>query len=178
MSQAQSVTAAFNTAPVVPPAATTLIGDQAAAQQLSAAGMADSNPAGMAEAFRYTAAATGTVTSLSIFVDVNSTGPVIVGLYSGAGANPGTLLTQATIAAPVAGQFNTVTVPSAAVTAGTQYWIAVLGPSGVVNFRDTAAGAAGSSQVSAQTNLTALPATWTPGATFPNSPMAAFAQGN
>jgi hypothetical protein len=83
-------------------------------------------------------------------------------------------LTQATITSPQKGAWNSVTVPAAALTAGQKYWIAILGPSGsgVVQFRDVGSG--GKAQVSSQTNLTALPATWSRGATYGNSPMSAY----
>jgi hypothetical protein len=140
-------------------------------------GNQDDNPAGKAEAFLYTAVASGSVAKLSIYIDSNSTATqVVVGLYTnGTGDNPSSLLTQATIANPVKGTWNTVTVPAASVTAGTKYWIAVLGPanSGVVKFRDTGSGA--KAQTSSQGNLTSLPATWTPGTNYFNSPMSAYA---
>ncbi len=139
----------------------------------------DSNPAGMAEAFQYTASASGTVRKLAVYVDGSSTASkVVVGLYTNASRNtPGTLLTQGTIENPVKGAWNTVAVPDASVTAGTRYWIAVLGPagSGTLQFRDKANGTGGKTQTSAQTSLSVLPATWSPGATYYNSPMSAYA---
>jgi hypothetical protein len=67
-------------------------------------------------------------------------------------------------------------VPGTAVTAGTKYWIAILGPTGAgtVRYRDVSSG--GRAQVSAQTNLGALPANWSPGSVFSNAPMSAQAQ--
>jgi phosphatidate phosphatase APP1 len=136
----------------------------------------DNNPSGVAEAFRYTATASGTLTKLSIYVDGNnSANQIVVGIYTNSGSNhPGTLLTQATITNPVKPGWNTVTVPSTGVTNGTVYWIAVLGPSGggTAQFRDTAVG--GKSETSAQSNLTTLPATWTTGSAYTNAPMSAY----
>jgi hypothetical protein len=68
-----------------------------------------------------------------------------------------------------------VTVPATSVAAGTKYWIAVLGPanSGVVRFRDVGTGA--KAQTSLQSNLISLPATWSPGTTYFNSPLSAYA---
>jgi hypothetical protein len=175
MSQAQSVTATFRANP--PPAASALLVGTPAVQP-----NADSNPAGLAEAFQYTNAQAGTVTALSLYVDSGNTATrAVVGLYADNAGAPGALLTSGTITAPVAGQFNQVSVPSAAVTAGTRHWIAVLGPagSGMVRFRDLTDGAGGGlAQVSTQTNLTALPATWSGGARFNMSPMSAFALGS
>jgi WD40 repeat protein len=139
----------------------------------------DNNPAGRAEAFQYTASASATITSLSIYIDTNSAATqVVVGIYSNNATtnNPDTLLAQAIITAPVKGAWNTVTVPAVVLTNGTKYWIAVLGPSGagVVRFRDVSGG--GRAQDSAQSTLTTLPATWTARNTYQDSPMSAYAQ--
>jgi hypothetical protein len=140
----------------------------------------DANSAGLAEAFQYTASASGTVSQLYFYVDSSSTATqVVVGLYTDTGSNnPGTLLTQGTINNPVKGAWNSITVTSVGVTAGTKYWIAVLGPNGagIVWFRDVANGS--KAQTSAQSTLTALPATWSSGTNYVNSPMSAYAVQN
>jgi hypothetical protein len=169
-----SFTVTVNPAP--PPAATVVLFGSQTIQ-----GNLDSNSAGMAEAFEYTSSQSGTVTKLSIHLDATSTASqVVIGLYADDGAgNPGALLTKGTITAPAAGTFNEVAVPSAAVTSGRHYWIAVLQPAsagGTIGFRDVAAGG-GPAKTSAQTTLTTLPASWATGSTFDNSPMSAFAQG-
>ncbi len=137
----------------------------------------DNNPAGSAEAFQYTASGSGIATKLYVYIDAGSTATkVVVGLYTNnASNNPGSLLTQATITNPIKGAWNSVSVPGTNLTAGAKYWLAVLGPagSGTVQFRDTGSG--GKAQASLQTNLTSLPATWTPGTTYFNSPMSAYA---
>jgi hypothetical protein len=134
----------------------------------------------MAEAFQYTASATGTLTRLTIYLDSSNTATnVVVGLYTDTGSNnPGTLLTQGTISAPVKGAWNSLTVPSVSVTTGTKYWIAVLGPTGAgaAQFRDVASGS--NTQTSAATNLAVLPSTWATGQKFTNSPMSAYASTN
>jgi Ca2+-binding RTX toxin-like protein len=140
---------------------------------------ADSNAAGLAEAFKTTSPSTGQVTQLRVFVDTGSVGPVIAALYSNSATNhPLTRLTTGTLAAPVAGQFNTISVPAVNVTANTTYWIAVLGPNGTFRFRDRANVGAGSSETSSVSTLTAMPATWTTGATFADGAISAFAAGS
>jgi hypothetical protein len=138
--------------------------------------MQDGNSAGVAEAFQYTASASGTVNRLYIYVDSNSTAAqLIVGLYADVGGNaPGALLAQGTLTSPSNGNWNSVGVTGVAVTSGTQYWIAVLAPSGSgsIWFRDAATG--GKAQLSAQSTLSLLPATWTSGPTYNNSPMSAY----
>jgi hypothetical protein len=141
------------------------------------AGQADYSAGGTAEAFQYTASANGTVDKFYLYVDANNAASrIVIGLYSNTTANrPGTLLSQATIANPVNGTWNTAVAPAATITNGTKYWIAVLGPydAGWVWYRDTAGG--GISQASAQNNLNVLPATWTSGPTYSGSPASAYA---
>ncbi|MGH2410875.1 MAG: RHS repeat-associated core domain-containing protein, partial [Chloroflexota bacterium] len=98
-----------------------------------------------------------------------------MGVYADDGSNdPGTLLAQGTLSAPLAGAWNSVTIPATALTAGTQYWIAVLAPSGdgLVAFRDGASG--GKDEVSAVGGLSSLPTTWSGGTVFSNGPLSAY----
>jgi len=153
------------------PASPVLLGDQTVESQL------DSNPIGLAEAFQYTADQTGTVRQLVVYLDASSNASkVVLGLYADSGAgSPSTLLAQGTITAPVSGTWNAVTVPSASVVAGSRYWIAVLQPistTGAARIRDMPSGTA--AQTSLQTSLSTLPATWSIGASFANSPMSAY----
>jgi hypothetical protein len=165
-----TATSGDNTFTTAGNAPVTLVGDT------KTESFADNNSAGSAEAFQYTATATGAVTQMSVYVDTgNAATKLNVGLYSDKSGVPGSLLTSATITSPKAAAWNTTTVPTASVTSGTKYWIAVLSPSGsgVVHFRDVASG--GLTQASSQNNLAALPAAWSAGATYGNSPMSAYA---
>ena len=139
----------------------------------------DTDTAGTAEAFKYTAATTGSVSTLRVFLDGTSTaGSVKIALYNNAAGNhPGTLLTTGTISAPVTNAQNSVSVPPASVTAGQTYWIAVLAPSGTIAFRDRAAVGAGSSETSLSTTLTAMPNTWTTGTSFADGLASAVGMG-
>jgi outer membrane protein assembly factor BamB len=150
-------------------AGTVLVGDQ------NIAGTVDWNAPGIAEAFRATATASGSVTSLSVYVNAASTGTIVAGLYIDSGGTPGTLLTQGSLSKPVTG-WNTIAVPPANVTGGSVYWFALMSPVGsvTVKYRDT--GSSGMrSEESAQTNLTTLPATWTSGSAWLSSPVSAYA---
>jgi hypothetical protein len=141
---------------------------------------ADSNTAGVAEAFKTSTASTGTVSNIRVFVDAGSTASsLVVGLYSNSGTNhPGTRLATGTLASPVAGQFNIVPLTTtASVTAGQTLWIAILGPSGTLRFRVTGGVGAGNSEVSSTTGLSAMPATWTSGASFTDGNLSAWAAG-
>src|SRR5271165_3526012 len=116
------------------PAQTRLIGISSIAATL------DNDSAGQAEAFQQTALLTGTVTTLSVYLDAsNSAKTVFVGLYSNANGHPKALLGSGTIAAPIAGRWNVVAIsPPVQVTSGTAYHIALLGTGGAIEYRDTA----------------------------------------
>jgi hypothetical protein len=134
------------------------------------------NDAGRAEAFLTTVGASGTARQLVLYVDTCSpASQVSVGLYANTAATaPGMLIAQATLAHPVSAAWNAIALPATAITAGTQDWIAVLAPSGAGRLRFRDGGAAGVSQTSAQTALTGLPTTWTPGTTYNSGPLAAY----
>jgi hypothetical protein len=153
-----------------PPANTVLVGSNTVSSHV------DSNPAGIAEAFQFTASAGGALSTFLCYLDQSSTAQsVVIGIYTDSGKNrPGTLLTSGTISRPVAGAWNKVTVPATSVTAGTRYWIAILTPTGdgTAVFRDVAGG--GSSKSSRQSNLTALPATWSNGASWSTGSISAY----
>jgi alpha-tubulin suppressor-like RCC1 family protein len=141
----------------------------------------DSNPAGTAEAFRYTATSDGCVTKLSAYLDSTNTARTVqVGLYGDAAGTPGTLLTSGTLTAPVNGAWNNVAVPPAIISAGTNYWLVLLAPkqAGTIKFRDMPDGHGGPTQISAQGALpsaTGLPKRWKSGTNFANSPASVYA---
>jgi hypothetical protein len=98
----------------------------------------DSTAAGSAKAFRYTAPAAGSMDELNVYVDGSSVpSSLSVGLYANSNSRPKGRMTACTVTAPKAG-WNACKAPAAAVTSGTQYWLAVLAPtgSGTLNFRD------------------------------------------
>jgi outer membrane protein assembly factor BamB len=152
-------------------AGTLLFGDQTIETQR------DSNAKGIAEAFQTTANVSGTVNSLTVYLDTSSTAATVyVGLYSDNGGHPGTLLTQGSKTSPTAGSWNTIAVPGAPITGGTNYWLAILGTtSGTPYFRDRAHGPC-KGEVNSQTNLTSLPTTWTIGAVYSDCPLSGYGQ--
>src|SRR5262249_50872049 len=81
---------------------------------------------------------------------------------------------QATITTPRAEAWNAVSLPPVNLTAGQQYWIAVMAPAGdaLVYFRDQTDG--GLSRGSASATLTALPATWATGASWTSTALSAY----
>ena len=149
---------------------TVLFGDQ------NVQGTVDSNAAGLAQAWQTTGAASGTLSSLALYVDSTSTASQIaVGLYSDSGGHPSVLLTNASFT-PKVGSWNTVTVPSVNIAAGAPYWIAVLGlGTGRPYFRDS--GGTCRSEGSSSKTLTALPSTWSTGASWGNCPLSGYGTG-
>lgn len=137
----------------------------------------DNNSAGQAEAFLTTATAAGSVATITVYLnDTNSAKTVFVGIYSNSSGHPNALLGAGTIAAPVAGAWNTAAIsPAVRVTAGTAYHIALLGTGGTIQFSDTANGT--HSENSSQTNLTSLPETWSSGSSWPSGPASAYGSG-
>jgi hypothetical protein len=141
----------------------------------------DSDRSGMAEAFAARARATGKVDAVSIYLDRSSTASAIVaGLYTDANGHPGQLLASGR--ARAAAEWTNVPLGAhPSVSAGRTYWIALLAPDGgdQVRFRDRCCGSNGTapSETSAQTSLTALPATWTTGSRYQDGPLAAYAVG-
>jgi hypothetical protein len=135
----------------------------------------DTDSLGQAEAFQVTGAACGVLNSLSLYVDASSTaGTIVVGLYADNAGHPGSLLTQGSTTAPVAGAWNTIPVPPVSVAAGIPYWIAVLGTtSGTLAFLDAPGGC--TSETSSSTSLTALPSNWITGTSWPSCPLSAYA---
>jgi galactose oxidase-like protein/Big-like domain-containing protein/Kelch motif protein len=138
----------------------------------------DTDPVGMAEAFQMTASGSGSVTTLNVYVDASSTAATLVaGLYADSGGHPGTLLTQGSVSTPTPGTWNAVSVPATTVTAGTTYWLALLGASGgnSLAFRDRCCGGGSAAVNSSQSNLTTLPGTWTNGARWSDGPASIYA---
>jgi hypothetical protein len=97
---------------------------------------------------------------------------MVAGLYSDAGGRPGTLIAQGSSSSLTAGSWNAISIPGAVVSAGTPYWLAILGTqSGTMQFLD---GSGCNSETSLQTNLTALQSTWTTGKVWPSCPLSAY----
>jgi Tfp pilus assembly protein PilV len=139
----------------------------------------DSNTVGRAESFFTTATASGTINSLTVYLDSTSASTnLVVGLYADSGGHPGTLLSQASSSSLINGAWNTITIPPIFVVSGTNYWISILGTAGgVPRFRDRSGGPC-NSETSSSTTLSALPSTWTTGTIFTTCPLSAFGASN
>ncbi|MCI0590544.1 MAG: fibronectin type III, partial [Gammaproteobacteria bacterium] len=92
--------------------------------------------------------------------------------------HPYKLLGSATLTNPTKGKWNHVVLPAISVTAGTQYWIAILSAkTGTLRFRDAAAVTSQPSETSKQTTLTTLPSTWSTGTAYKEGPLSAYGAG-
>jgi hypothetical protein len=145
----------------------------------------DSNNSAMAEAFPVWATSSGQINSLSLYLDRSSTAATVgVGLYSSYDGHPLRLLSQSVIPQPVPGQWNSVSIRAVQVTKGREYWVAVLGLNGQIEFRDTYCynaydgtsrhGQYGGSETSRQANLTSLPTTWWTGSQYSTCAISMF----
>lgn len=158
--------------PPQPGALAVLLGDERLQPQR------DANPAGIAEAFESVASATGTLGSISIYLDASSTSEKLTaGLYADHDGHPGSLLAQGNATAK-AGEWNTIALPAAAMTAGDHYWIALLGTgSGHIAFRDDPQGGCHSETTPSSISLDTLPSAWSTGSEFGDCPVSAYGTG-
>ena len=140
--------------------------------------VSDALPQRTAAAFQTTAAATGQITSLPVYVDAGSAATsLIAGLYADSNGRPGARLATGTLSAPKAGSWNTVRLPATQVTAGARYWVAILSPSGQLKFRSRAGSIAQPSETSKSTRLTSLPSTWATGTVSAGGPLSGYGAG-
>ena len=146
-------------------------------EQLQSA--SDNNPAGMAQAFAYTATASGTTSDIDLYVNTGTTATkVLVGVYSDSSGKPGSLLASGSITSPKAGAWNDATIGQTTITQGTAYWIALLPTGGQLNYLDAAGqSGAAASYVESNSELTALPTSYTSGHKWNASPASIYVNG-
>ncbi|MGA9286132.1 MAG: hypothetical protein WBV85_11900, partial [Solirubrobacteraceae bacterium] len=134
--------------------------------------------AGRAEAFRFRAFASGTAGIAQVYVDSSNTaGTLIVGVYSEAGAHPGTLLSAGSITSPVGGAWNSIPITATSIAPGAYYWLSVLGEGGSLSYRSHRQGYCLSS-TSTQRNLAGLSGSWGGGSIHQECPVSAFVTTN
>ena len=157
----------------IPAAAPTpvLLGDQTVEPS------ADTNAAGMAEAFPFTTKNAGTPKSISVYVAAHSTATTLVAaVFADNGGAPGASIAHGSISSPQSGGWNTVPVTGGAVSAGGKYWVALLGRGGQLNFRDRTSSTC-QSQTSQKSDLTSLSSSWSAGRTWGTCPVSAYVSG-
>ncbi|HWM10293.1 MAG TPA: LamG domain-containing protein [Solirubrobacteraceae bacterium] len=136
---------------------------------------------GVAEVYKTTATASGSATSISLYIDEASTADrLVLGLYADQSGQPTDLLASGSLSNPAPGDWSTVTVSATPVTEGRAYWIALLNPAdsaGTLRWRDRAGGSGGDEQGSAATDLIALPSEWETGPIYGDGPLTAYVSG-
>ena len=149
-----------------------LLGDQSIESSVG------STPARSPEAFSFVDQLSGTATSISVYIDShNHATTLIAGLYLDTAGHPGSLAGTGYVTSPKSGAWNTVALGrTPTVSAGTTYWVALLGKKGTLAFRD-ANGAACKSETSSQTNLNSLQSRWRRGPQGGNCPISAYVSG-
>lgn len=149
------------------PSVTPLLGDTALESQ------SDSVNAGEAEAFRVQANTSALTGVAHIYMDArNSARTLFVGLYSGAGAHPGLLLSSGSISSVQRGAWNAVALAPTALVAGDTYWLAILGERGTLRYRDRRSGPC-PSETEAQ-SLGSLPSMWRTGSVYADCPLSGY----
>jgi hypothetical protein len=163
-----SASATATSAPSATPTATSSAGGSGFVGNNVVEAALDPSGLGQAEATQYTASASGSVSTISIFIDgSNAATSIALGIYGDASGVPGTLLAQGSRTGVIANSWNSVSIVPIDITAGTPYWIARLAVAGgsVVTRGNNAAG--NPDRVDTRT-LSSLPQTFSPGASFPH----------
>ena len=139
----------------------------------------DSNPQGIAEAFKVLSQKNSVVTAVKVYLDAGSTATELVaGIYNDNTGHPGKLLAQGKLNAPKAGATNSVAIPAATLLTAKPYWIAILGSKGQIKFRDRRGSAIVPMETSVSGTLTTLPSQWMTGVVYPNDgPMSVYGTG-
>jgi len=157
-------------AAVAPAYAGTLLGEPGIAPSV------DKDTAGTAEAFPFTATASGSVRSLRFYVESGTTSNTIeLGLYSDSASRPFNLLAKGAITNPHTGDWNAAETPATDVVAGTKYWLVVLPTNGTVAFRDNLGKGTTVAVGSSSSTLSTLPSRWLSGGSWSDGPASIYA---
>jgi hypothetical protein len=145
-----------------------LLGDSAVESQR------DSLIAGEAEAFSLKASASGSAGSVHLYIDQHNTArTVIAGIYTNTNGRPGALLSSGSASTAKTSTWLTVPLAQAQLSAGSTYWLAILGEGGTLHYRDRHRGPC-PSVTDAQSGLGAMPATWRTGTFYSDCPPSAY----
>ncbi|MGZ5056224.1 MAG: LamG-like jellyroll fold domain-containing protein, partial [Methylobacter sp.] len=120
-------------------------------------------PMGRAQAYQVTATKSASITEVQVYLDASATTAkkVVAGIYTDSNGHAKTLLAQGTLNTLKPGAWNAVTIPTASVTSGQKYWIAILGVDGQIGFLDQVGSGVGLMEKSSSSTLISLPASWT-----------------
>ena len=123
---------------------------------------AQSNTAGRAQDYRFTAPQSGKVSRLSLYLDRASTARALeLGLYSGTAGSARARLARCTVRSPRRGAWNRCVIPEVTLKKRSTYWLAVMQPKGSKGaLRYRVKRGAGRSYASASARLGVLPRSW------------------
>src|SRR4029079_9926459 len=128
----------------------------------------DASSLGMVEANQFTATASGTVSSLAIYLDSSNQASALgLALYSDAAGVPGSLIAHGSLPTVQNGAWNSVAIPPTSLVAGTRYWIARLSTSGGDLVTRITSTQPSPDRVDIRVTTT-FPATFSPGASYPH----------
>ena len=137
----------------------------------------DSVPAGVAQAFAFKTARTGTVKSVIVYIGAGTGSKRLeAGLYGSRRGQPATLMTSGSLSSVSSGRWAKISVRPSSVTAGTTYWLAFLSPRGPLVLRDHATSSCGRTSVR-QPSLRSLPPSWSSRRGGPTCSVSAYASG-
>ena len=153
------------------PATVVLLGDTSVEKTGSSAAK------GRAEVFPVADKVAGTASAISVYIPAHhSARMLIAGLYGDKAGHPAKLLASGMVATTPAGAWAKVSIKPVDLKKGTAYWVALMGRSSSVSFRNGAAGTC-DSQLSKQNAMAALPSSWSQGRTTGKCPLSAFVTG-
>ena len=112
---------------------------------------------------QFVASSTGTITTLNTYVYTVGTGATNHGemaLYSDSGGSPHTLLANSASTVLTANSWNSFSIPSTAVTAGTNYWLMFEADSNTTGYANATANVQYPTVDETHTYSAALPTTW------------------
>jgi hypothetical protein len=134
------------------------------------------NRAGVGEAVPFVALASGTLTSIRIYVGSHNAARVVAaGIYATKHGHPGRRVASGH-ARPKAGSWIAVKIGATAIISGDTYWLAVLGTGGALSLRDRAKGPCVSDDAR-QSSLGSLPAAWASGRRSHACPVSVYGTG-
>ena len=140
---------------------TVMLGDQ------TIESLVNTLPSGTAEGYQMTATISGTLNSLSVYVDASTSATSLsVGMYSDSKGHPGTLLTSASTTNFQKAAWNALPVAPIGIVAGSKYWFSLLGTGGYMKFRQKQGAGGWVDELNSVTGLASLPAQWTSGTVY------------
>lgn len=138
---------------------------------------ADSVGARAAEAFAFTARATGTTKELRVFVPAqNRATRLLVAVFADVSGRPGRMLSAGSARTPSWGSWTSAKVGATRLTMGHVYWIAAGGDGGSLVVRDRRGGSC-KGEHAYRAGMSSLPRTWSGGRSLSRCAVSAYVEG-